>query len=706
MARGKATLRPVSASLLVELLTEELPPKALKRLSESFAAALVEDLRQDDFLDAGSSVDRFATPRRLAVLITHVRERAPDRAVELSGPSVKVGLDASGNPTPALQGFARKHGVDIGQLARRETPKGEFFFYQAMAAGGHLEATLAIKVEAALAKLPVPKMMRWGSGDTEFVRPVHGLIMLHGSRIVDGDVLGASSSKQTLGHRFLSKGPILVQDADKYEKILRDKGRVIARYAARRDTILQSLRRTAGKGAEPLAGDALLDEITALVEFPAVFAGHFSPGFLDVPQECLILSMQQHQKYVPLKEGATGKLLPRFLFVSNLAPADPREIVHGNERVLHARLSDAKFFFDQDRKTRLEARVPRLVNVVYHNKLGTQLERVERIQLLAGRIARAVGADALLAERAAWLSKADLLTEMVGEFPELQGIMGGYYARHDGESSAVVSALADQYRIRYDESADAENLVSACLYLADRLEALTGLFGIGEKPTGDRDPFALRRAALGIISVYELLTATGTSAARSLPDVREFLEFGATLFPAGRLTAGTAAEVHDFILERYWHQLAATSAKDVVEAVISRRPPVPEITARVRAVEAFRGLPEAESLAAANKRIRNILRKSEADSVKLDASLLREPAERELHSSLQALTTSIAAHMHAHDYTKAMQAMAALKGPVDAFFDKVLVNAEDEQLRNNRHALLRELDVLMNGVADISKLAA
>jgi len=706
MARSKTATLPVSASLLVELLTEELPPKALKRLSESFAAALVEDLKQDDFLEAGSNVDCFATPRRLAILITHVRERAPDRAVEVSGPSVKVGLDASGNPTPALLGFARKQGVDVAQLSRRETPKGEVFFYRTVAAGGHLAATLAAKVEAALKTLPVPKMMRWGAGDTEFVRPVHGLVMLHGSKTIKDQVLGAASSNRTSGHRFLATGPIIIERADDYEKVLRDKGRVIARFTRRRELIVQSLDKESGKDGEPVAEDALLDEITALVEFPAVFTGKFNPRFLDVPPECLILSMQQHQKYIPLKEGATGKLLPRFLFVSNVAPADPREIVHGNERVLHARLSDAKFFFDQDRKIRLEARVPRLANVVYHNKLGTQLERIERIQLLAGRIARALGTEALLAERAAWLSKADLLTEMVGEFPELQGIMGSYYALHDGESAAIVSALADQYRIRYDDSADPDNLVSASLYLADRLEALIGLFGIGEKPTGDRDPFALRRAALGIISVYELLTATAIFAGRSFPDVREFLEFGATLFPAQRLAEGTAAEVHDFILERYWYQLATIFAKDAVEAVISQRPPVPEITARVRAVQAFRSLPEAESLAAANKRIRNILRKSDADSVKLDTSLLHEPAERELHSLLQSLTTGIAAHMNARDYTKAMQAMAALKGPVDAFFDKVLVNTEDEQLRNNRHALLRELDALMNGVADISKLAA
>jgi glycyl-tRNA synthetase beta chain len=704
MARRK-TAHPAPASLLVELLTEELPPKALKRLSETFAGALADDLRGNDLLGADSAVDTFATPRRIAARISHVRWRAPDKPTEFVGPSVKVGLDAEGKPTQALLGFARKQGVDVNRLERSQTPKGEVFVYRTLAKGHELEPALDLMVDAALKKLSVPKSMRWGDGDAAFVRPLHGLVMLHGSRVVPGKLFGVKSSNHTLGHRFLSRGPVIIKRADDYEKVLRDKGRVTARFAARRDEIVEALKKAAGKGADLVAGNGLLDEITALVEFPAVLAGEFSPRFLDVPQECLILSMQQHQKYVPLNDKATGKLLPRFLFVSNIAPSDPREIVRGNERVLRARLSDAKFFYDQDRKTRLEARVPRLANVVYHNKLGAQLERVERIRLLAGRIARGIGADPLLAERAAWLSKADLLTEMVGEFPELQGIMGSYYALHDGEAEAVVIALADQYRIRYDESTDPENLVSASLFLADRMDTLTGLFGIGEKPTGDRDPFALRRAALGIIGVYELLAAGAILKGRSLPDVREFIEFAASLFPAGRLAGTAAAEVHDFILERYWHQLAVTCAKDVVEAVISRRPPVPEITARVRAVEAFRGLPEAESLAAANKRIRNILRKSEADSATLDASLLHEPAERELHTSLQAVTPRVAAHMDARDYTQAMQAMAALKGPVDAFFDTVLVNAENMQLRNNRHALLRELETLMNGVADISKLA-
>jgi glycyl-tRNA synthetase beta chain len=689
------TAQPKPASLLVELLTEELPPKALSLLAQCFSDEIGNGLIRYQLKQRIPNWRAFGTPRRLAVLVPEVLAAAQDRPTEISGPSTKA-------PAEAVAGFAKKHGIDVKALEQRETPKGLVYLARVILKGALLHTTLAEIVGEAIRKLPIPKLMRWGDGKEQFVRPVHGLMMLHGSRVVPGTVLGVKSANRTFGHRFLSGKAITLKHADDYERVLRAQGKVIAYFAGRREEIVRQLR-NAARDADLVADDGMLNEVTALVEWPTVYAGQFSPDFLSVPEECLILSMQQHQRYIPLRDRKTEKLLSRFLFVSNVATKYSREIVRGNERVLRARLADAKFFFDQDRKVRLEARVPRLSSVVYHNKLGTQLERVGRIQLLAGRIARAIGADALLAERAAWLSKADLLTEMVGEFPELQGIMGSYYALGDGEPAAVARALADQYRIRYEESKAPDDLVGTCLYLADRMEALVGLFGIGEKPTGERDPFGLRRAALGIISVYEFLAA---AANQSVPDVREFLEFGATLFPAGRLAETTAAEAHDFILERYWHQLAATSAKDVVEAVISRRPPVPEINARVRAVEAFRGLPEAESLAAANKRIRNILRKSEADSATLDASLLREPAERELHSSLRALTPRIAAHMDARDYTRAMKAMAALRGPVDAFFDTVLVNAEDEQLRNNRHALLRELDALMNGVADISKLAA
>ena len=698
MARGK-TSQPASASLLVELLTEELPPKALKRLSESFAAALADDLRRDDFLGDGSSVDAFATPRRLAVTITHVRERAPDRAVEFSGPSVKVGLDAGGNPTPALLGFARKHGVDPARLARRETPKGEFFFHRATAAGGQLAAVLASKVEAALKRLPVPKMMRWGAGDTEFVRPVHGLVMLHGSRTVKGDVLGATSSNWTDGHRFLSRGPVVIQRADDYEKTLRDKGRVIVQFEARRRMIVQALDKAAGKGAKPVAPEALLDEITALVEFPAVFAGEFSPRFLDVPQECLILSMQQHQKYVPLRDKASGKLLPRFLFVSNLAPADPREIVQGNERVLHARLSDAKFFFDQDRKTRLEASVPRLANVVYHNKLGTQLERVERIQLLARHIAPAIDADPMLSGRAAWLSKADLLTEMVGEFPELQGAMGGYYARHDGEPDEVADAIGAHYRPRFASDALPQSRVGMAVALADKLDTLAGLFSIGEQPTGDRDPFGLRRAALGVIRIV-----VENQVPLPLYDV-----ISAAFEPFKSKAPG---DLQNFFIERMRHYfLERGYTANEVEAVLSvgGEAPASLIPKQLEAVRAFARLPEAESLAAANKRVANLLRQAESKGEsfnKTDVGKLREPAELALYRALETTASSARGLFERGDYTGYLSTFAALKGPVDDFFDSVMVMVDDRELRQNRLALLADLRTQMNRIADISKLAA
>ena len=698
MARKKSA-KPATASLLVELLTEELPPKALKRLSETFAKALVEDLRQDDFLGEGSTVDVFATPRRVAVLVTHVRERAPDKPVELSGPSVKVGLDAGGKPTQALLGFARKHGVDVAKLTRKETPKGEFFFYEAIAAGGHLDATLSIKVEAALEKLPVPKMMRWGSGDTEFVRPVHGLMMLHGGRVIEGDVLGVASSNRTLGHRFLAPGAIVVRHADDYENLLRDKGRVAARFAARREEIVAALAKAAGKGAAVIAGDELLDEITSLVEWPVVLTGEFDPRFLDLPRECLVLSMQQHQKYVPLNDTATGGLLPRFLFVSNIATKDASQIVHGNERVLRARLSDARFFFDQDRKVRLEMRVPRLGNVIYHNRLGTQLERVERIQLLARHIAGEIGADPLLAGRAAWLAKADLLTDMVGEFPELQGTMGGYYARRDGEPQEVADAIRAHYRPRFAGDGLPEGKVGMAVALADKLDALAGLFSIGEQPTGDRDPFALRRAALGVVrmiveneaplSLYELSRVAFEPFAAKVP-----------------------AELHAFFVERMrGYFLERGYSANEVEAVLSAdsRAPASLIPRQLEAVRAFARLPEAESLAAANKRVANLLKQAQAKGeafADADAGKLKEPAELALFTELKTTADSAMGLYERGDYTGYLSTFAALKRPVDEFFDSVMVMVEDRELRHNRLALLADLRKQMNRIADISKLAA
>lgn len=705
MPEKKANKTGMAETLLVELLTEELPPKALQRLSQVFCDALAADLRQDGLLAEPCQAKAFATPRRLAVSISNVLAKAPDKPVEIQGPSLKVGLDAEGKPTQALVGFAKKNGVAVDELTQIDTPKGKVFACRKVASGTHLETNLDLKVAAALEGLPVPKIMRWGAGEAKFARPVHGLVMLHGSRIIPGEVLGASSSNKTLGHRFLSGDAIVLKHADDYERALRDKGKMIVDFSGRQAEITKQLERTSG-GAALVASDALLDEVTALVEAPAVYAGEFSSEFLTVPEECLILSMQQHQKYVPLRDKKTGKLLPRFLFVSNIETKQPREIIHGNERVLRARLSDAKFFYDQDRKTRLEARVPRLANVVYHNKLGSQLERVERIQLLAGKIARELGADPLLAERAAWLSKADLLTDMVGEFPELQGGMGRYYALHDGEPQEIADAIGDQYKLRRDEL-DPENLTSSCLYLADRIELMTGLFGIGERPTGEKDPYGLRRAALGIINVFEKLGAAKRLEGRAITDVKDLLEFSSGLFTKNLLAVDTVAAAHSFVLDRYWNQLVTVYNKDVVEAVLSKKPPLVEVISRVEAVKKFRSLPEAESLAAATKRARNILRKEKFSNVQTaKPELLVEEAEKNLARAIVDIRSKVDAHFDRRQFVECLNTLAGMRAQVDTFFDKVLVNAEDPKIRENRLALLSELDYLFNRVADISKLAA
>ena len=698
MAKSSAP-KTASETLLVELLTEELPPKSLRALSEVFSAVMLGDLTKGKFLAEGAVARTFATPRRLVVLIKNVPGRSPDLEREIQGPSI-------GAPAQAVSGFAKKCGVAVEALQKQRTPKGEIYVARVRTSGRALDAVLATAVADALKRLPAP-MMRWGAGEAEFVRPVHGLVMLHGSRIVPGNVLGVESSNKTLGHRFLSGSAIVLKHADDYERVLRDTGRVIVDFAARRTETAKQLEMIAG-GAVLVANDVLLDEISALVEIPAVYAGAFDAGFLSVPEECLILSMQQHQRYVPLRDRETGKLLPRFLFVSNLETKQPREIIHGNERVLRARLADAKFFYDQDRKTRLETRVPRLAGVVHHSKLGSQLERVERIQLLAGKIAHEFGADPLLTGRAAWLSKADLLTDMVGEFPELQGTMGRYYAIHDGEPRAVADAIGDQYRLKLDGS-DPLNLASASLYLADRIDQLTGLFGIGERTTGEKDPYALRRAALGVISVFERLGAALRLTGSAGADIKELLEYAAGLYPTGTLAPDTVAAVHGFVLDRYWNQLAAVFAKDSVEAVLSQRPPLMDVVRRVEAVEAFRRLPEAESLAAANKRVANILKQAAAKGegfTRAESAKLKEPAERELYSAL-AITAGNAKGLYERgDFTGFLQTFAALKGPIDAFFDTVMVMAEDRELRQNRLALLAELRSEMNRIADIAKLAA
>jgi glycyl-tRNA synthetase beta chain len=690
---------PASSTLLVELLTEELPPKSLLRIAEVFRDALASGLSGSSLVASPHDARCFASPRRLAVSIPNVVSKAADVHSETSGPSVAAGPKAA-------EGFARKHGVTVDALKRVSTDKGEVYVASYVTKGAHLHEVLTQKVEAALKVLPIPKVMRWGSGGAQFVRPLHGLVMMHGKRVIPGSVLGLSAGNTTSGHRFMGVVSIRLGNADEYEAKLRDAGRVIADFTARRTEIDRQLQAEA-KRQSALLGEYqdLLDEVTALVELPSVYVCEFEASFLEVPQECLILTMRQNQKYFPLFTRE-GRLLPKFLVVSNMRVKDPRAIVGGNERVVRARLEDARFFYNQDRKARLETRVPQLANVVYHNKLGTQLERVERIQLLAGKIARNIGADPALAERAAWLSKADLLTGMVGEFPELQGIMGSYYARHDGEPAAVIEAIRDQYRAKRDE-ADAENLVSASLYLSDRTDTLVGLFGIGEAPTGDKDPFGLRRAALGIIRAFELIAGARKCENSTVPDVRDFLTYAATLFPASRLATNVVNQVHDFILERYSNNLATVFRMDrkAVEAVLSQRPNLIEVKARVDAVQAFQRLPEAESLATANKRIRNILRKSDATQDELSETLLTEPAEKALFESMQKVEPQVRSSIQRSDFSGALRTLATVRSVVDKFFDDVLVNAEDIRVRANRHALLRRLDTLMNQVADISKLA-
>ena len=694
-------------TLLIELRTEELPPKSLNTLGQAFASGIFEELKKRGFV-ADGGFTAYATPRRLAVSVTNVQGRQPDQNLTRKGPAVAAGFDAEGKPTPALAGFAKSCGTDVAALEKHSdtrqpdglgtSGKAEFFVFRSTRAGEQLEQHLAGIVEGVLKKLPIPKMMRWGDSDVQFVRPVHSLIMLHGDRVVPGVVLGLSSGNKTLGHRFLSKGEIIVSRADQYEQVLQEQGTVIASFDRRMHAIKAGLEQAAGE-AVLAEHQALLPEVAALVEYPAVYAGTFNPEFLKVPQECLILSMQQHQKYFPLLDKV-GKLLPRFLVVSNLQTVDPSHIIHGNERVLRARLSDAKFFFEQDQKTRLDARVEKLGNMVYHNRLGTQLERVNRIRKLAGEIARQLSASAELAERAGYLCKADLLTDMVGEFPELQGIMGQYYALHDGERDEVAHAIEAHYHPRFAGDALPQDNIGAAVALADKLDTLVGIYGIGLVPTGDKDPFGLRRHALGVLRIL---------AESSLPlDLVQLLQQAKSLFPAEMLADSVAVDVHGFMLERLKNYLRDKDfAPDEIEAVVGQAPTrIDLVVPRLEAVRAFRKMPEAAALAAANKRIQNILKKTAAPVGQVDIALLQEDAEKALFAAVNELAPGVVSWVGNGGYTEALTALAGVRAEVDTFFDKVMVMAEEPLLRNNRLALLKSLGELMNQVADISKLAA
>ena len=686
-------------TLLIELLTEELPPKALERLSTVFANEVFTELREQELAGEDSICTPFATPRRLALTITNVASQQTDRVIERKGPAVAAGVDAEGKPSKALEGFMRGAGVTFEQLQRNNDDKTEYFVARIEKKGQPLDVYLADFITQALKKLPVPKLMRWGDSDHQFVRPVHGLVMLHGDRIVPGEVLGLQSGRLTSGHRFLHTGKMPVVCANSYEEALLTHGKVIASFEKRRTRIDEHLKAKAhALNARINPSDGLLDEVTALVEWPVIYAGEFEEEYLEVPQECLILTMQQNQKYFPLLDN-NGKLLNKFLIVSNMQVDNPKHIIDGNQRVVRPRLADARFFFNQDRKQTLESRVAKLGNVVYHNKLGTQLQRVERITLLAGAIAHQLNAEKSVAELAARLAKADLTTDMVGEFPELQGIMGRYYALHDGENQVVADAIAAHYHPRFAGDTLPQGAVACAVALADKLDTLVGIYGIGLIPTGDKDPFGLRRHALGVLRIL-------IETPLALP-LDMLLQLSKDSFTAGKLSDSVVADVHGFMLERLRGYLRERDFyPDEIEAVVCQNPTrIDLVIPRLDAVRFFRKLPEAAALAAANKRIQNILKKTAKVEAAIQPDLLQENAERSLYEVVQRLAPQVEAGMQKQDYTAVLTLLASARTVVDEFFDKVMVMAEDPAVRNNRLALLKRLGDLMNQVADISKLA-
>ena len=700
--------------LVVELLCEELPPKALARLGEAFAQGLRDGLAKRGLVGEPSDPLVFATPRRLAMGLRQVRDASEPRAREVKLMPAAVGLDASGQPTPALQKklqAAGLAGLDPAKLKRRLDGKAEMLFADATSPAVPLAAALQEALDETLSQLPIPKVMSYQLADGEttvkFVRPAHALVALHGDGIVPVRALGLDAGRVTRGHRFQGAREVSIARADDYERALAEDGAVVASFSQRRDDILGQLQAQAKSHGASLGPEAgylpLLDEVTALVERPAVYAGAFEDEFLAVPAECLVLTMRQNQKYFPLFDGA-GKLTNRFLIVSNMRLADPSNIVQGNERVVRPRLADARFFFETDKKTKLADRVPQLATIVYHNKLGSQADRVERLRRLATRIQASLPRAEKgrpYADRAALLAKADLVTLMVGEFPELQGVMGKYYAEADGEEPSVVRAIEQHYWPRFSGDQLPSGDVSIALALADKLETLVGIWGVGQQPTGDKDPFGLRRAALGALRILsEKPEAAGL-------DLRHLLDDAEAGFEPGKLAAGTAEGVHGFMLDRL-RSLLRDRGYDAneIEAVLADAPTeVQRVWARIEAVKAFRKLPEAEALAAANKRVQNILKKS-PPAAGADFSLLQLPEEKKLHQSLASVSALVDEKFAANDYAGTLTALAAVRDDVDAFFDKVLVNAEDPRLRAARLGLLARLGTVMNKVADISKLSA
>lgn len=707
----------MTQTLLVELLTEELPPKVLAKLGDAFANGIFNGLKARDFLADNAVSTAYATPRRLAVSVTHVRATSQDKSIREKVLPVSIALDAEGRPSApllkklaALSAQAGVSSISAEQLERAQDGKAESFFFTYTATGVGLQQGLQPVLEEAIAKLPIPKVMSYqrqhgrAAGDTvHFVRPAHRLVALHGKEVVPLHILGLDAGNVTQGHRFLSQGAMTIETPESYVANLTGAGKVIPGFGDRKEKIRQDLLARAGDD-KVLMPESLLDEVTALVEWPVVYECRFDDQFLAVPQECLILTMQTNQKYFALTD-AGGKLRSRFLIVSNLETSQPQHIIQGNERVVRPRLSDAKFFFEQDKKKTLAARVPQLANVVYHNKLGNQLQRTERVRTLAGTIAGLLGNDLALAERGALLAKADLLTDMVGEFPELQGIMGTYYARHDGEPDEVALAASEHYQPRFAGDALPSSATGVAVALADKLETLIGIWSIGLQPTGDKDPFALRRHALGVLRML---------VEKRLPlSIPVLLEKAFALFGGNSNVKDPRADVSAFLYDRLRGLLRERSyAPNEIEAVVAQQPEtLDNIIERLDAVQTFAALPEAEALAAANKRITNILRKSEGSAHQdavgvVQTALLQESAEQALHAAMLLTKPQVDAAYAQGDFSGALKALAQLREQVDAFFNDVMVNADDAQLRNNRLALLAALHQMLNQVADISKLAA
>jgi glycyl-tRNA synthetase beta chain len=710
-----------TANLLVELFTEELPPKALPRLGEAFAQTLAESLTAQGLAAPGTVVTPYATPRRLAAHLTLVADKAADRPLAQKLMPASVGLDAAGQPTPALLKKLAALGLPAeaaARLRREGEGKAQTLFIDTVVPGATLAAGLQKALDEAIARLPIPKVMGYQLADgwttVKFVRPAHGLVALHGADVVPVQALGLAAGRLTHGHRFEAvRDPIELIDADHYAQQLREEGAVIASFDERRADIarqLQAAAAAAGAGLKPIDDPALLDEVTALVERPKVLTCAFDPAFLDVPQECLILTMKANQKYFPLL-NAQGRLTHHFLVVSNITPADPSAVIAGNERVVRPRLADAQFFFNQDRKRTLQSRVPGLDKVVYHAKLGSQGQRMRRVRQIAIGIADSMHwhRDKMkIVAEAAELAKADLLTDMVGEFPELQGMMGRYYALHDGLSPELAEAIEDHYKPRFSGDVLPRNEFGLVLALADKLETLIGLFGIGEKPTGDRDPFALRRHALGVIRVL-MEAELSISMPKLLSVALDNWLLAARDQKVSSLT-GVEEDLPAFLYSRLANLLLDQGwTPQEVDAVLEKKPEyLGEVPLRLYAVRAFAALPEAPALAAANKRVGNILKKSPppAGGLTLRPDLLREPAEKALADALAAVEPRAQAALQRGDYTAGLRELAVLKTPVDTFFDQVMVNVDDAALRDNRLALLGRLQQAMNAVADLSRLAA